>query len=130
MYGPGGSYRFFSGTDAARGFVTGCFAEDRTADLRGVEEMYLPLDDPEADAQLGLSQAEMADLKRQELEAAHQRVHDTLSHWVNFFGNSGKYQKIGYLKREENWLEKEPRRQLCAQAAKSRKKRKAATKKN
>lgn len=30
--------------------MTSCFKEDRNPDLRGVEEMYLPLDDPEVDA--------------------------------------------------------------------------------
>lgn len=40
MYGPKGPYRFFSGRDAARAFVTGCFRkEDQfTYDLRELDE--------------------------------------------------------------------------------------------
>ncbi|CAN6626502.1 hypothetical protein TRVA0_010S03268 [Trichomonascus vanleenenianus] len=38
MYGPGGSYSFFSGRDAARAYVTGCFTTDLTHDLRGLDE--------------------------------------------------------------------------------------------
>ncbi|KAF2183774.1 hypothetical protein K469DRAFT_689898 [Zopfia rhizophila CBS 207.26] len=45
-YGPGGSYHFFAGRDAARAFLTGCFQEDQTPDLRGVEMMYMPVDAP------------------------------------------------------------------------------------
>jgi hypothetical protein len=36
-YGPGGSYSFFSGKDATRGFTTGCFEKEHlTHDLRGL----------------------------------------------------------------------------------------------
>lgn len=40
MYGPKGPYRFFSGRDAARAFVTGCFnkEDEFTYDLRGLDE--------------------------------------------------------------------------------------------
>ncbi|GAO16244.1 uncharacterized protein UV8b_08242 [Ustilaginoidea virens] len=122
MYGPGGSYSVFAGRDAARGFVTGCFAEDRTADLRGVEEMFLPLDDPDVDKYY--TAAEMEKLRAEELASAKQRAHDALQHWVGFFANSNKYSKVGYVKREQGWLEKLPRRALCDRAQKGRSKRK------
>ncbi|KAI9179593.1 hypothetical protein H9P43_004921 [Blastocladiella emersonii ATCC 22665] len=35
-YGPGGGYSFFSGRDAGRAFVTGCFQTHLTPDLRGL----------------------------------------------------------------------------------------------
>lgn len=49
-YGPEGGYKYFSGADATRSFITGCFKDDRTADLRGVELMFLPRDNPEVDS--------------------------------------------------------------------------------
>ncbi|KAL7911157.1 cytochrome b5 [Trichoderma velutinum] len=122
IYGPGGSYNYFAGCDAARAFVTGCFADDRTPDMRGVEDMFLPLDDPETDAQW--TTAEMKEMKEMELIRAHRQVHDALKHWVSFFGNSKKYHKVGYVKREKDWLEKQPRRELCAPAQQGRSKRK------
>ncbi|KAF5100191.1 hypothetical protein DV451_002657 [Geotrichum candidum] len=36
-YGPLGGYVFFTGTDATRAFVTGCFKTDLTHDLRGLD---------------------------------------------------------------------------------------------
>ncbi|KAI1173197.1 putative heme binding protein [Nemania sp. FL0916] len=117
-YGPEGSYRYFAGTDAARSYVTGCFAEDRTADMRGVEDMFLPLDDATVDAHW--SPADLALLKEKERADALQRVHDALLHWVRFFENSPKYPKVGYVKRPKNWLDSEPRRPLCKSAAKGR----------
>ncbi|CAJ2511783.1 Uu.00g074080.m01.CDS01 [Anthostomella pinea] len=121
-YGPGGSYRFFAGADASRSYVTGCFAEDRTADMRGVEDMYLPLDDAEVDKHW--TAADMAALREKELAEARRRVHEGLLHWVKFFENNAKYPRVGYVKREEGWLEREPRRELCKTAAKGRKPRK------
>ncbi|GJN74468.1 cytochrome b5-like Heme/Steroid binding domain-containing protein [Purpureocillium lilacinum] len=121
MYGPGGSYSVFAGCDAARAYVTGCFAEDRTPDLRGVEEMFLPLDDPETDAHW--TAAELEKLRASELEAARERMHSALKHWVDFFANSKKYHRVGYVKRDKDWLEKTPKRELCAGAQKGRRKR-------
>ncbi|KAK7731814.1 hypothetical protein SLS53_008635 [Cytospora paraplurivora] len=122
MYGPGGSYRFFAGTDASRSYVTGCFAEDRTPDMRGVEEMFLPLDDPEVDSHF--TKAELKTLREQEKRIAKKKTYDALKHWVDFFGNSKKYSFVGYVKREEGWLEALPKKELCEQARKGRKPRK------
>ncbi|KAL0941277.1 heme steroid binding domain-containing protein [Colletotrichum truncatum] len=122
IYGPGGSYNVFAGHDAARGFVTGCFLEDRTPDMRGVEEMFLPLDDPEIDRHW--SYADMKKLQEEELAEAHRRVHQALKHWVDFFSKSDKYLTVGRVKREPDWLEKTKKRKLCDQAAQGRVKRK------
>lgn len=121
MYGKGGSYSIFAGRDASRAFVTGCFQEDLNADMRGIEEMYLPIDDPEIDAQW--TTAEMAAMKEKEMEEAKARVHSEFKRWVDFFANSPKYHKVGYVVREEGWLEKLPKSELCARAAKGRRKR-------
>ncbi|KAL7623907.1 hypothetical protein AAE478_005464 [Parahypoxylon ruwenzoriense] len=121
-YGPGGSYRYFAGVDAARSYVTGCFAEDRTADLRGVEAMFLPLDDPAVDAHF--SAAELADIRAAELRDARDKAHEALAHWVRFFENNPKYPKVGYVRRDRDWLDSEPPKKLCDAASKARKPRK------
>jgi hypothetical protein len=40
-YGKGGGYSFFAGRDAARAFGTGCFKDDLTHDLRGLDPTQL-----------------------------------------------------------------------------------------
>ncbi|KAK3386595.1 hypothetical protein B0H63DRAFT_138244 [Podospora didyma] len=117
-YGPGGSYQYFAGCDASRAYVTGCFAEDRTPDMRGVEEMYLPLDDPTVDKHW--SKAELEAMRNNEREEALKKVHEGLLHWVNFFANNKKYPFVGYVKRPEGWPGTEPVRRLCDSAAQNR----------
>lgn len=121
VYGPGGSYNFFAGRDATRAFITGCFQEDLTPDIRGAELTYVPVDDDTP------SKAEMKKRRERDTRLAKKRVHDTIEGWSRMFkGEAGKnYFEVGKVKREEGWLEKLPKRELCEQAQKQRPKRKA-----
>lgn len=134
----------FAGRDAARAFLTGCFAEDATPDLRGVEQMFLPLDPWEKEIPAGItgeerakreeeirvarkkregmSKGELKNMYAGELRRARKSVREGLESWhVLFRGDKGKrYRKVGEVRREEGWLAKLPRRELCAQAVKQR----------
>jgi predicted heme/steroid binding protein len=132
-YGPGGSYHFFAGRDAARAFLTGCFAEDADPDLRGVERMFMPIDPEEkpdaspeviekAKSRRKLSSKEVRERGEKELEQARERMQQGLESWHALFrGDKGKpYRKVGMVKRPRDWERVVPPKKLCAQAEKSR----------
>ena len=139
MYGPDGSYSFFAGRDATRAFVTGCFDEDLTPDMRGVEMMYVPKD-PEDAAEVegengelrrkggakGTVKAELKKRRERDFRLAKKKVADTIEGWATIFrGDGGKpYFKVGEVAREPGWLEKLPQRTLCRRAQGLRKDRK------
>lgn len=134
VYGPGGSYNFFAGRDATRAFITGCFQEDLTPDTRGAELTYVPIDDDvdengelkRVGGRKGVTKAELKKRKERDTRLARKRVHETIEGWSRMFkGEAGKnYFEVGKVKREEGWLEKLPKRELCEQAQKQRPKRK------
>ncbi|CAP97195.1 Pc21g22980 [Penicillium rubens Wisconsin 54-1255] len=125
IYGPGGSYNFFAGRDATRAFVTGCFKEDLTNDLRGVEIMFLPVEDVEDE---GVTSAQRKIRREKELRAARARVEETVKRWTGFFANHAKYFEAGRVV-EDGGVHGEPW-PLCESAQKQRPKRSAMMEKS
>lgn len=89
--------------------------------MRGVEEMFLPLDDPETDRHFSAEQ--LREMRARERADAKKKAHDALKHWVDFFAKSPKYKKVGYVKMEPDWKKTTPRPTLCDNAQKGRLKR-------
>jgi predicted heme/steroid binding protein len=115
-YGPGGSYNFFAGRDATRAFVTGCFAEDRTGDLRGVEEMYIPVEDDPGEQ---ISSGERKKRAERERRAAKRMVRDEVRKWESFYQKSEKYFEVGKVVSGDKGIGDVPP-ELCEDAKKMR----------
>ena len=117
-YGPGGGYNVFAGRDATRAFVTGCFLEDRTSDLRGAEEVYLPIEDPDEE----ISSGERKKRAERERREAKKKVLQEVRKWEGFYRNHKKYFEVGRLAEVDQHTG--PALELCEVAQKGRPKRK------
>lgn len=120
VYGPGGSYNFFAGRDATRAFVTGCFKEDLTPDLGGVEEMFLPIEDVEDER---ITSAERKIRREREMRLAKEQIKKTVLRWQGFFRNHKKYFQVGVLEDDGVVDPDKGKRVLCEGAQKQRPKR-------
>ena len=131
FYGPGGGYHIFAGRDSTRAFITGCFDDDWTSDLRGVEEMYMPKDldvPPKLDADASDSEKKAArKLWKARRDRASKegklKAHMVIEKWQSRFesGMGGKYFKVGTVKLPDDWKEKRGSiRSLCKNAQDSR----------
>ncbi|KAJ6183674.1 hypothetical protein N7519_004975 [Penicillium mononematosum] len=121
----GRELQLLRGRDATRAFVTGCFKEDLTNDLRGVEVMFLPVEDVEEE---GVTSAQRKIRREKELRAARARVEETVKRWTGFFANHAKYFEAGRVI-EDGGVHGEPW-PLCESAQKQRPKRSAMMEKS
>jgi len=105
--------------------VTGCFAEDLTGDMRGVEEMYLSFVD-EGDEEVVKLERELGSRERKvrrerEGREARKQVRKQVEHWEGFYKGSKKYHEVGRLVDGEGMMGE--KRELCEAARAKRPKR-------
>ena len=108
--------------------MTGCFDTDLNGDLRGVEEMFVPLefdvqptfarDYPEGRARTARGRWKVE--REKAYRKGREKVKETVEGWRATFdgGKDGKYFRVGTLKREVGW--EGEKKLLCEQAAKGR----------
>lgn len=92
-------------------------------DLRGVEEMYIPVDEEKGSHQDSKEERRERKLRREkEMREARRKVFETVEGWRKLFdgGKGGKYFRVGKVVGQE-WGEK---RKLCQKAMEQRPKRK------
>ena len=109
--------------------MTGCFDTDLNGDLRGLEEMFMPVEE-KAEGDLTREEKRERKLERErEKRVARRKVEETVRGWERMFdgGKDGKYFRVGKVNREpgsgwEGWGEV---KELCQKAREGRPRRTA-----
>lgn len=94
--------------------------------MRGVEEMYIPIEDAdESHRERTLTAAEKKRRHEKEVQEAREKVAAQVNHWVKFYSGHEKYFAVGKVVPEKDGQEQSPRqvRRLCEGAQKNRPKR-------